>query len=215
MAIVLGTITYKDGSGNPVTVQCYVNNGVSPNVTFPGGLLFDHLGNTLSVDIGSGVGALKATLMTAPQVIGYDAHDAVMDASNRPIHIGGYASDAAPSAVSADADAVRTWFDRQGRVQTYTTERAGSGTPTYGQVTVDTTATGTQIKAANAKRRSITLVNHGTVDTFIGFDTSVSTSAGILLVGVKGAALRLFTTAQIRGINASSAVIGYAEEVLA
>jgi hypothetical protein len=74
MAVVLGTITYKDGTGTPVTVQAYINNTPVPNVVFPGGTLFDHLGNVLTVDIGGSVGAGKVTLMKMAQIVGSVAH---------------------------------------------------------------------------------------------------------------------------------------------
>ena len=105
---------------------------------------------------------------------------------------------------------LRAWTNALG-----VSEKAATGTPTSGVVTVDTTATGVVVKAANANRRRITVVNHGTVDVFIGFDTSLTAANGALLVGVKGASLSFFTTAQIRAICASSQVVGYDEEVLA
>lgn len=94
-------------------------------------------------------------------------------------------------------------------------EKAAAGTPTYGQVSVDTTATGVQIKASNTLRRRITVINHGTTAVYIGFDTSVTSSNGALLAGVAGAQLTFYTTAQVRGITASgSQTVSYYEEVV-
>lgn len=92
MAIVLGTLTYKDFAGVSKSIRTLIDNGVTPNELMPGGLLFDHLGQVLTIDAGGGLGgALKAALMTAPQVIGYDAHDGAVDANNRPVRMGAVA----------------------------------------------------------------------------------------------------------------------------
>ena len=106
MAVVLGSVTYKDFAGVSRIVRGYFDNVALEHL--PGGTLFDHLGNVLSVDIGGGVGALKATLMTAPQVIGYDAHDAAADANNRPVRLGALAKAARTGITLVAADDIST-----------------------------------------------------------------------------------------------------------
>lgn len=53
------------------------------------------------------------------EVVGDAAHDAA--AAGNPVLVGGYASAAAPTGVSADADAVRAWFLRNGATATVLT----------------------------------------------------------------------------------------------
>lgn len=65
------------------------------------------------------------------------------------------------------------------------------------QVTVGTGAT--QIATATPTRRAITLVQLGTVDTFIGA-AGVATTTGVLLAGVKGTTLTIETTGAVFGI---------------
>jgi hypothetical protein len=52
-------------------------------------------------------------------------------------------------------------------------------------------------------RVAITIENSGTTDVFIGL-SNVTTGTGILLPGVKGAALTIPTTAAVYGITASA-----------
>jgi hypothetical protein len=56
-------------------------------------------------------------------VQGVDAHDAAITAD--PVTVGGRASTAIPTAVSADGDAVRAWFDRQGAQKVALVDDAG------------------------------------------------------------------------------------------
>jgi hypothetical protein len=53
------------------------------------------------------------------EVVGDEAHDAA--AAGNPLLVGGYASAAAPASVSADADAVRAWYLRNGAQATVLT----------------------------------------------------------------------------------------------
>jgi hypothetical protein len=81
-----------------------------------------------------------------------------------------------------------------------------------GQVSVDTTSGGVTVAAARGTRRQLTIVNHGTTDVYVGVG-SVTTSSGILLPGVKGAALTIDTTLAVKAIVASgSQSVSYLEE---
>ena len=88
----------------------------------------------------------------------------------------------------------------------------GGGTLAHNQVSVDTTVGGTLICAARSTRRRISIINLGTTDIYIG-NTGLTTSTGVLLLGVKGAAVTLETTAAIYGITGSgSQSVAYIEE---
>lgn len=81
-----------------------------------------------------------------------------------------------------------------------------------GQVSIDTTSGGVEIVASRATRRSITIVNHGTTDVFLGTGT-VASNDGILLPGIKGAAITMNVIESINGIVSSgSQTISYVEE---
>lgn len=82
----------------------------------------------------------------------------------------------------------------------YNVTTEGSDNMATGQVTVATTAT--QIVAARTGRSSVTIVNDGTVDVFLGGST-VTTTTGELLAGVKGQTLTLNTSAAVYGIVAT------------
>ncbi len=69
-----------------------------------------------------------------------------------------------------------------------------------GQVTITTSAT--QIVAARAGRISLVVVAIGTTDTFVGAP-AVTATTGVLLPGIKGAALTLDTQAAVSGIVAA------------
>ena len=93
---------------------------------------------------------------------------------------------------------------------TQTDSPIGSGNIATGQVSVSNSPT--QIVAARANRASVTIVNEGTTDIYIG-GSSVTTSTGVLLVGIKGAAIRMDTTVEVYGITSSgSQTVSYEEE---
>lgn len=78
------------------------------------------------------------------------------------------------------------------------------------QVTIDTTAGGVTIASARETRKSILIVNRGAVNIYIGTG-SVTTSNGFLLQPNDG--LKLETTAEVKGITASSSSTAhYTEE---
>ena len=79
----------------------------------------------------------------------------------------------------------------------------GASTIATGIVSVATTAGGTLIAAARANRTDITIVNEGTTDVRLGA-SGVTTATGLLLAGIKGAALTLSTRAAVYGIVAAS-----------
>jgi hypothetical protein len=90
---------------------------------------------------------------------------------------------------------------------------APAGTPASGQVTVASTAT--LVRAANAKRSTITIVNHGTTNVFVSFTNGVTTLNAPMLVGVPGSTLVFSVRTDVWAIAASgSQVIGWYEELL-
>lgn len=100
-------------------------------------------------------GSLRVAITTSPvptaeqgtpNVQGAAAHDATV--SGNPLLMGGYASAAAPTDVSADADAVRAWFLRNGAQATQLTFAGGLA------------ATGSGAVGATVQR--VELTNNGT-----------------------------------------------------
>ena len=90
-----------------------------------------------------------------------------------------------------------------------TLSSCGAASMGNGQVSISDTAT--LIVAANATRRGVIIVNHGTTDVYIGAPT-VTTSAGLLLAGTKGASISLGYKGAVQGIVATgSQVISYLE----
>lgn len=88
----------------------------------------------------------------------------------------------------------------------------GAANLANGQVSVGTTAGGTQVVTARATRRAVTITNLGTTDVYIGVGT-VSTTNGDLLLGVKGASKTICTTAAVKAIVASgSQNVSFLEE---
>lgn len=63
--------------------------------------------------------------------------------------------------------------------------------------------TSTLIVAARAGRQDVTITNHGTLDVFLGA-TGVTTTIGMLLVGIKGGAITISGGAAVFGVVASS-----------
>lgn len=73
----------------------------------------------------------------------------------------------------------------------------GSGNLNPGQVSVGTSAT--QIIAARAGRRAVTIINEGTTDVRFG-NVGVTTGNGALLTGTKGSSITLPVTTAVYGI---------------
>jgi hypothetical protein len=87
--------------------------------------------------------------------------------------------------------------------------QVGFGSIQTGQATV--AATATLICAGLYGRGSVTIVNNGTVDVFIG-GSAVTTGTGVLLPGTKGASLKLDTDADVYGIvGTGTQAVSYVE----
>ncbi len=111
-------------SGGHAVITGDVSNGLDVDVTRVGGTVavtqsgtwdevgINDSGNSITVD---GTVAISGT----PQVVGSVAHDGVD--GDGPVKIGGYASAAAPTNVSADADRVNAWYLRNGAAATVVT----------------------------------------------------------------------------------------------
>lgn len=86
---------------------------------------------------------------------------------------------------------------------------AGSDDHASNQVSIADTAT--QIVGLRANRQGIVIINNSNTDIFIGDDT-VTDTTGALLLGVKGSAITIETTAAIYGVVASgTATVSYME----
>src|SRR5215467_935509 len=79
-----------------------------------------------------------------------------------------------------------------------------TGNIATGQVTVGATAT--LIAAARPGRVSITIINNGTTDVFLG-PSGVTATTGLLLLGIKGTAITISGSAAIYGIVGSGTQI--------
>lgn len=88
-------------------------------------------GGVVQVDIVSGGGG-------GGEVSGTTSHDAAWS-TLKPVGLGGYASTAAPSAVSADGDIVNLWADRSGRLSVWDGGLTLSIDDGSGSITVDGT----------------------------------------------------------------------------
>ncbi len=79
------------------------------------------------------------------------------------------------------------------------------------QISVGTTAGGTVICAARAGRKSLTIINHGTTDVYVG-PNGVSTTSGALLTGQKGAGIAFDGGAAVYGIvDSGTQTVSYVE----
>lgn len=85
----------------------------------------------------------------------------------------------------------------------------GADNIVYGQATI--TSGGLQIAGSRPTRRSIAIVNHGTIDVFLG-NAGVLTTTGLKLKGIDGNSVVLATTAAVTGIvAATSQAVSYVE----
>lgn len=79
-----------------------------------------------------------------------------------------------------------------------------------GQVIVPATVGGIQIRPANPNRQAVLIVNMGTTDVFLGYTNAVTIANGMLLPGIKGAAITIPNTQSIYGIVAAGTqVVSY------
>jgi hypothetical protein len=89
---------------------------------------------------------------------------------------------------------------------------APAGTPAHGQITV--TSAATLVRAANQNRTTITVVNHGSTNVFVGFTNGVTASTGVFLVGIPGSSLTFQTRTDIWALTASgSQTVSFSEEI--
>lgn len=97
-----------------------------------------------------------------------------------------------------------------GTFATQVTTQVGAANIATDQVSVTTSSA--SLVASRATRRSVTIVNHGTTAVYLKGGT-VTTSNGVLLPGVIGAAITFNTTSAIHGIVASGTqTVSYVEE---
>lgn len=76
------------------------------------------------------------------------------------------------------------------------------GAPAIAVNQITVAATSTLIVAARTNRNTVTVVNSGATDVFIG-PTGVTITTGVLLPGTKGASLTLHATSALYGIAAT------------
>lgn len=123
-------------------------------------------------------GALNVILRTTSGVYvdlssftvnGDTVHDAVDSGS--PVKMGGYASSAVPTAVSADADRVNVWMDRYGR------QLIKQQSPTATLSNVASSATNVTVLAANTARLGATVFNDSTAILYLKMGATASTTS--------------------------------------
>lgn len=154
-----------------------------PNVTIANGTLAVTQSGTWNV------GTLTS-ITNAVTVVGGAAHDAAV--SGNPVLLAGYASATAPTAVSADGDAVRLWSDLSGRLQvgdggaTLSVDDGGSSLTVDGTVAATQSGTWT-VQPGNTANTTAWLVT-GTGGTFpatqsgtwnVGTVTTVTTVSAV------------------------------------
>lgn len=100
-----------------------------------------------------------ADIRSTTKVEGTVASDVGIAASDIPVQIGGRASSAVPTAVSADADAVALWLNRSGAVVSSAVPHIGLNadpwTLTYKGAQYTTTQTSTVLQAGGASEKLV------------------------------------------------------------
>jgi hypothetical protein len=154
--------------------------------------------NGLAVDVKT----LPATTNTR-EVVGDVAQDAAI--AGNPVSVGGRASAAEPTDMSADGDSVYSWMDRKGRQ--IVAFQSGTGTLSN----VSGSASSVTVLAANTARKGATIVNDSTALLYLKFGSSASTSSyTVVLAGAASAPFAYYEvpfgyTGIITGIWASAA----------
>jgi len=97
-----------------------------------------------------------------------------------PLLIGGWASTAVPTAVSADTDAVKAWFSRNGVLHVMST--AGTATKTN----INDAATSQTLFSANTARLHAQCWNNSTSILYVNFTDAASTTANVEVVQPSG-----------------------------
>lgn len=119
-------------------------------------------------------------LHVAPVIAGGPvAQDAAV--SGNPVLVGVRASTAAPTAMSADGDAVHLWADRRGALHTVP---GAAGTATL--TNVNDTASSVQLLAANTSRKGAIIHNDSTSDLLVKFGTTASATSFTYRVAAGG-----------------------------
>lgn len=85
--------------------------------------IMDNTNDALRVNLAAQVANINVSQTAAWEVVGDVAADAAVPAN--PLAVGGRASDAVPTAVSADGDSVYAWRDRRGAAKTVMVDDAG------------------------------------------------------------------------------------------
>jgi hypothetical protein len=123
-------------------------------------------------------GATKLGNASGLTVQGAAATDAAV--AGNPLYVGGRASAAEPTAVSADGDAVPEWRDLKGRAIV----TMQCGTCSFGSVS-DTTTSATLI-SANTARKGATVTNTSTADLYIKCGSTASATSHNAIVKAGG-----------------------------
>lgn len=187
------TIFYPNG-GNQA-VQMYVWDGVKP-ILWTGSVTFS---GTLNVGVVSGS---LTNNNAAPAANNIGVLPAVVSTTNLNYTQG---NQALLRVDTTGALVVNATLSTTGLAT-----NAGAANLATAQVTATTTAT--VIAASRATRRSVTVVNGGTTNVYLG-TTGVSTTSGVLLLGSTGAAVTFAVTGTISGIVTSgSQSVSYFEE---
>jgi len=150
----------------------------------------------------SGTATVKVSGSQAPWYVragvqGLADHDAVGTGSN-PLLIGGYASAAAPSAVSADGDAVQSWYLRSGAQVGY---EVGAGTNAASQVAISNTST--TVISARSQRKGVLITNKQTVGVALDISGGTAVYATHYVLD-PGASIFLPVTNAITGITSAA-----------
>ena len=78
-----------------------------------------------------------------------------------------------------------------------------------GQISVGTAST--KIVPARSNRRSLLIVQHGTNAVYIGNDSDVLATTGILLTGTAGVGITIPVTGEVWGIAGSAQTVSFIE----
>jgi hypothetical protein len=113
--------------------------------------------------------AISADASGRVRVIGSVAQDAALGSD--VVTVGGRASAAVPSSMSADGDAVFAWLDRNGRQ--VITQKAGTATLSN----VSGSASSVTVLAANTSRLGATVYNDSTAILYLKFGATASTTS--------------------------------------
>ena len=175
-ALSVGGGTAHDAvdAGNPVKIGGYAKTAAPTAVSNDGDRVnawFDRQGAQIVQLAASGtlIGAVAETTQVGLSVSGATAHDAA-DAG-APLKIGGYASQGAPTAISADGDRVNAWLDRYGR------QLIAQKAPTANLTNVASSASSVTVLAANTARLGATVQNDSTAVLYLKFGATASTSS--------------------------------------